>query len=191
MTAGRVSFRLLQKLRTILATGFQALNSVSDQNPTRRCFARSLGCLRALKGTATTDHVIWRLNLIITGCRFENRSVGWVFFFRQVSDMAQFHRMDVFVRKELGIYGLKHEKSSAKGFVKACREIKYNRADTKYKHDFDNSRLADKIHVIALMRGLSPKKLGRMERTEIDELKWSIVPRQVAEMEREPVDYRR
>ncbi len=155
----------------------------------KKMFRAIVGCLRALRGTATSEQVLWRLNLIITGCRFEERSVGWVLFFRQSTDMAQFHRMDVFVKKQLGIYGLKHEQGKVKSFVKSYREIRYNRSDTSYVPDFDTFTLADKIRVISLIRGDSEERLGRMERSEINELYWSIVRRQVSKMEKETVDF--
>ncbi|MCG7630530.1 hypothetical protein MHM88_22240 [Epibacterium sp. MM17-32] len=155
----------------------------------RKMFRAIVGCLRTLRGTATLEQVLWKLNLIITGCRFENRSVGWVFFFRQSTDMAQFHRMDAFVAKQMGIHGLAHQTKRAKSFVKAYREIRYNRKATSYIPDFDNFTLANKIGVISLIRGTSEERLGRMEREELDEIYWSIVRGQVVKMERETVDF--
>lgn len=152
-------------------------------------FRAIIGCLRRLRGTSTVEQVLWKLNLIITGCRFENRSVGWVFFFRQASDMAQFHRMDAFVKKQMGLYGLAHLTGRAKSFTKAYREIRYNREATNYFPDFDNFTLADKFHVISLIRGISEEQLGRMERSDLDNLYWSIVRGQVAKMEKETVDF--
>ncbi len=155
----------------------------------KKMFRAIVGCLRRLRGTATAEQVLWKLNLIVTGCRFESRSVGWVFFFRQSTDMAQFHRMDAFVAKQMGLYGLVHLTDRAKSFVKVYREIRYNRKATSYIPDFDNFTLADKIRVISLIRGLSEERLGVMEREDLDELYWSIVRGQVAKMERETVDF--
>lgn len=155
----------------------------------KRMFRAIVGCLRRLRGAATVEQVLWKLNLIVTGCRFENRSVGWVFFFRQSTDLAQFHRMDVFVKNQMGLYGLAHLTDRAKSFVKVYREIRYNREKTSYIPDFDNFTLADKIRVISTIRGLSVEELGRMEREQLDDLYWSIVRGQVAKMERETVDF--
>lgn len=155
----------------------------------KKMFRAIIGCLRMLRGTSTVEQVLWKLNLIITGCRFENRSVGWVFFFRQATDMAQFHRMDAFVAKQMGVYGLADLTDRAKSFAKAYREIRYNREATTYFPNFDNFTLADKIRVIALIRGMSEKELGQMDRSDLDNLYWSIVRKQVAKMERETVDF--
>lgn len=168
----------------VRATGL----SIRDKSY-KKMFRAIIGCLRRLRGTSTVEQVLWKLNLIITGCRFENRSVGWVFFFRQATDMAQFHRMDAFVKKQMGLYGLAHLTGRAKSFTKAYREIRYNREATNYFPDFDNFTLADKIHVISLIRGISEEQLGRMERSDLDNLYWSIVRGQVAKMEKETVDF--
>lgn len=155
----------------------------------KKMFHAIVGCLRTLKGTATTEQVLWKLNLIVSGCRFEERSVGWIFFFRQSTDMKQLLRMDAFLSKQMGEYGLAHMRDRVKSFVKAYREVRYNREKTKYIPDFDNFTLADKIHVVSLIRGISEKRLGGMEREEIDDLYWSIVRGQVARMEKETIDF--
>lgn len=155
----------------------------------KKMFRAIVGCLRALKGTVRVEQVIWRLNLIITGCRVEERSVGWVFFFRQSTDVGQFHRMDAFVRKQLTLYGLRDRISSVKRFAKAYHETRFNRDGTTYIPDFDNFSLADMIKAIHLVKGMSLEKLGSMDRSEVEEIYWKMVKREVAKLERETVDF--
>lgn len=155
----------------------------------KKMFRAIVGCLRPLKGTARIEQVLWRLNLIITGCRVEERSVGWVFFFRQSTDVGQFQRMDAFVRQQLGIYGLQHKISSVKRFTKAYHETRYNRDGTTYIPDFDNFTLADMIKTIHLVRGTSLERLGEMDRSEIEGIYWKMVKREVSKLERETVDF--
>ena len=155
----------------------------------KKMFRAIVGCLRTLRGTATTEQVLWKLNLIVTGCRFEERSVGWVFFFRQSTDMGQLFRMDAFLSKQMGEYGLAHMRERVKSFVKSYREVRYNREGTSYIPDFDNFTLADKIDVVSLIGGYSKTRLGKMEREEVDKLYWFIVRGQVARLERETVDF--
>ena len=155
----------------------------------KKMFRAIVGCLRPLKGTARVEQIIWRLNLIITGCRIEERSVGWVFFFRQSTDIGQFHRMDVFVRQQLKIYGLKDFIPSVKKFSKSYHETRYNRDNTNYIPNFDHFTLADMVKSICLVKGLSEKKIGAMERVEIEEMYWKMVKREVAKLERETVDF--
>ncbi|MCB4458540.1 RNA-directed DNA polymerase [Leisingera sp. McT4-56] len=155
----------------------------------KKMFQAIAGCLRTLRGSATVEQVLWRLNLIITGCRFENRSVGWVFFFRQATAMSQFHRMDVFVKQQLCHYGLEDRIPSVRSFVKTYRESRYNRDKTSYIPDFDHYTLADKINTVSLLVGTPADKLAQLERAEIDRRYWAIVKRQVAKLERETIDF--
>lgn len=155
----------------------------------KKMFRAVVGCLRALKGDARVDQVLWRLNLIITGCRVEERSVGWVFFFRQSTDVGQFHRMDAFVRKQLTLYGLKDQVSSVKRFAKAYHETRFNRDGTTYIPDFDNFSLADMMKAIHLVKGISLEKLGSMDRSEVEGIYWRMVKREVAKLERETMDF--
>ena len=155
----------------------------------KKMFRAIVGCLRPLKGTARTEQVLWRLNLIITGCRVEERSVGWVFIFRQSTDVGQFHRMDAFVRQQLKLYGLKDHISSVKRFAKAYHETRYNRGGTTYIPDFDNFTLADMMRAIHLVKGTSLEALGTMDRSEVENIYWKMVKREVAKLERETVDF--
>ena len=171
--------------------GYQITNSELRirERSYKKMFRAIVGCLRPLKGTARTEQVLWRLNLIITGCRVEERSVGWVFFFRQATDIKQFHRMDAFVRKQLAVYGLKDYAGKVKRFAKTYHETRYNRENTTYIPDFDHFTLSDMMKAIHLVMGTSLEKLGEMERAEVEEIYWRMVKREVAKLERETVDF--
>ncbi len=155
----------------------------------RKMFRAIMGCLLPLRGTARVEQVLWKLNLTITGCRFEGRSVGWVFFFRQATDVKQFHRMDSFLAKQMVKHGLIEQLPRVKSFVKAYHEVRYNRSKTDYIPDFDNFTLADKIKAISTIRGDSTTNLAVRSRSEIDEIFFSIIRKQVAKLERETVDF--
>jgi len=155
----------------------------------KKMFRAIIGCLRPLKGKARTDQVLWRLNLIVTGRRVEERSVGWVFFFRQATDVGQFHRMDAFVRQQLSVYGLNDYRPKVKRFAKTYHETRFNRDKTSYIPDFDNFSLADMMNAVNLVKGTSLEELGAMQRTEVEEVYWKMVKREVAKLERETVDF--
>ena len=159
------------------------------QRSYKKMFHAIVGCLRPLMGTARVEQVLWRLNLIITGCRVEGRSVGWVFFFRQTTDVGQFHRMDAFVRQQLTLYGLKDHISSVKRFAKTYHETRYNRSATAYIPDFDNFTLADMMKAIHLVKGTSLEKLGSMKRSEVEGIYWPMVKLEVAKLEKETIDF--
>ena len=152
-------------------------------------FHAIMGDFSSLKGSTTIGQFLWRLNLKITGCRFEERSVGWVFYFRQAKDIKQFHRMNAFIQKQLIIHGLSEHKDKVLSFVKAYREILYNRDKTDYIPNFDNYTLADKIKTIALLTDESEEEIAKLKRTEIDEKYYGLIKRQIAKLERETVDF--
>ena len=158
-------------------------------NSYKKMFKSIVGRLRPIKGNATVDRVIWRLNLIITGCRAEGRSIGWVFFFRQSTDVGQFHRMDVFVRKQLVYYDLNDYTASVKKFGKAYHEIRYNRSETSYIPNFDNFTLSDMKDAIKLVNGITEEVLGGMDESKIEKTFWTMAKHEIATMERETIDF--
>lgn len=155
----------------------------------KKMFRAIVGCLRGLESRKRKEHILWRLNLIVTGCRFEKKSVGWVFFFRQSEDMKQFHRMDLFVRQQLAAHGLDDDLKRVKRFVKTYREIRFNRDKTNYIPDFDNFTLANKVETIALLTDRKTKDLAKMSRAEIDAIYFPLIKHQVKKLERETVDF--
>lgn len=131
----------------------------------------------------------WKLNLRITGCTFSERSVGWAFYFRQMNDISQLHRLDVFVRKVLKRYGRQELVGSVKSFVKTHREIRYNRRETKYIPDFDIYELEDMIKIISLLTGEKEEEIKR-EKEEIIEKKFrSLIKKQTEQLEQETIDF--
>lgn len=155
----------------------------------KKMFRVIVGCLRRIKGGAQSDRIIWRLNLIITGCRIEKRSVGWVFFFRQSTDASQFHRMDVFVQGQLRKYGLKDYVPAVKKFAKSYYEIRYNRDKTTYVPNFDHFTIDDMKMAMTLMGEIPTEKLVVMKKQEIKKCFWKMTKREAAKLERETIDF--
>ena len=154
----------------------------------KKMFGTVVGRLRALKSNTThVERVLWRLNLRITGCRFKGRSIGWVLFFRQSTDLGQFHRMDAFVRKQMGIYGLQHNR--ARSYVKTYREARYNRDKTKYIPNFDNFSFDDMSKTVSLIKGYSEERIHQMAPNKVKYLFWEIVRKEVIKLEEETVDF--
>jgi len=79
--------------------------------------------------------LVWRLNLRITGCVFENKSKGWLFFFSEINDEALLHRLDHYVQRLCKRFnvGIKPKK-----FVRAFKEICHRKYETNYVPNFDN-----------------------------------------------------
>ena len=155
----------------------------------KKMFRAIVGRLRPVKSSAKVDRIIWRLNLIITGCRFDGQSAGWVFFFRQSTHLNQFHRMDAFVRKQLIYYRLKEHVTEVKRFVKTYHEVRYNRDETTHIPNFDNYTLSDMKDTIELLMDISVKELDAMDESKIKEIFKTMIKREVAWLERETIDF--
>ncbi len=77
----------------------------------------------------------WRLNIRITGCIFENKCKGWLFFFSEINDESLLHRLDIYVAAMAERFGVDiHPKS----FVRAYYQIKFSRYQSEYVPNFDN-----------------------------------------------------
>lgn len=132
---------------------------------------------------------LWKLNLRITGCTFHERSIGWAFYFRQMEDMAQLHRLDVFVRQMLKKYGRPEMADKVMSFVKAHREIRYNRADTTYIPNFDTYTLGDMVQTVALLTNETEEEVALKTRNEIEKQFFGLVKKQAVQLEQETIDF--
>lgn len=132
---------------------------------------------------------LWKLNLRITGCTFHERSIGWAFYFRQMEDMAQLHRLDVFVRQMLKKYGRPELADRVMSFVKAHREIRYNRADTNYIPNFDTFTLGDMVQTVALLTKETEEEVGLKTRAEIEKQFFNLIKKQAVQLEQETIDF--
>lgn len=132
---------------------------------------------------------LWKLNLRITGCTFNERSIGWAFYFRQMDDMAQLHRLDVFVAQMLKKYGRPELADSVMSFVKTHREIRYNRVDTSYIPNFDNYTLGDMVQTVALLTKETEEQVGLKTRNEIEKQFFDLIKKQAIQLEQETIDF--
>ncbi|MEZ8188159.1 reverse transcriptase domain-containing protein [Shewanella sp. 5S214] len=92
----------------------------------------------------------WRINLRITGCIFENKSKGWLFFFSEINDEQLLHRLDHYVSKLCKRFEVD---VVPKKFVRSFKEITHRKYETSYVPNFDD-------YDIAQMRGVLVKYFG-------------------------------
>jgi retron-type reverse transcriptase len=78
--------------------------------------------------------LIWRLNLRITGCVFENKAKGWLLFFSEIDDEQLLHSLDHYVKKLCERFNVE---ISLKKFVRAHKELLHRKRETKYIPNFD------------------------------------------------------
>lgn len=79
--------------------------------------------------------LLWRLNLRVTGCIFQSKSKGWLFFFAEINDESLLHQLDYYVSKLVSRFDVK---ISPKKFVRAFKELKNRKYETTYIPNFDN-----------------------------------------------------
>ena len=65
-----------------------------------------------------------KLNLKITGCIYEDKQYGWLYFFRLMNDMKLLYSLDNFVQKILNQYKVTYKDNELKKFSKAYYEMK-------------------------------------------------------------------
>ena len=80
----------------------------------------------------------WKLNLKITGCKFEGKKYGWMYFFSQINDKELLFKLDYFVNSMFNKFNIKYDKNKVKKFIRAYYEILKNRTNTTYIPDFSN-----------------------------------------------------
>jgi RNA-directed DNA polymerase len=81
------------------------------------------------------EFLLWRLNLRITGCTFDNKSKGWLFFFSEINDEALLHTLDHYVKKLIKRFDVSIK---PKKFVRSFKELSHKKYETNYIPNFDN-----------------------------------------------------
>lgn len=80
------------------------------------------------------DFPTWRLNMRITGCVFQEKSRGWLFFFSEINDEKLLHQLDLYVDRLIKRF---KAPITPKSFVRAFYEINRRRHTTNYVPNFD------------------------------------------------------
>lgn len=78
--------------------------------------------------------LIWRLNLRVTGCVYERKSKGWLFFFSEINDESLLHILDHYLNNLIKRFGLSIK---IKKFVRSFKEITFRKYETNYVPNFD------------------------------------------------------
>lgn len=127
--------------------GYEFKNKIIHKKETNITTARS-GSLEKLKESLVSiftgykhskirsiDFLTWRLDMRITGCVFQGKSRGWLFFFSEIDDESMLHQLDLYVEKLKKRFNVA---VNQKSFVRAFHEIAHRRHETTYVPNFDN-----------------------------------------------------
>ncbi|MBI2241483.1 MAG: RNA-directed DNA polymerase (reverse transcriptase) protein [Magnetospirillum gryphiswaldense] len=129
--------------------------------------------------------LIWRLNLKVTGCVFEGKNYGWLFFFMQTENISQLKYLDMFIARQFSSRGLGALTGRVKRFVKAYHEIRFNRKDTKYIPNFDEFDKDAKIRTISLLTGEPETSIRKAKISTINERFYKLIGKEVSKLERD------
>jgi len=89
----------------------------------RQVFSSSLNDISLLNKN-TYPEFYYKLNLKITGCLYNNRPYGWLFFFQDINDLTLLHHLDWFVKKSFEDFEIKYDPDEVKSFVKTYFAMK-------------------------------------------------------------------
>jgi retron-type reverse transcriptase len=78
-----------------------------------------------------------KLNLKITGCVYNNKQYGWLYFFSMLNDLTLTYKLDHFVKKCCKQFGRKYDENKIKTFHKTYYKLK----------SLDTSKLNDKSYI--------------------------------------------
>lgn len=91
------------------------------------------------------EYLQWRLHLRITGCIYDKKCKGWLFFFSEMNDLSSLYILDSYVRKLLVRY---QTDIYVPSFGKCLHEIQHNRYQSKTIINYDNFNLFDMRHFL-------------------------------------------
>lgn len=123
----------------------------------------------------------WKLNLRITGCIFQGKRLGWVFYFSQINTTSRLravsHTVDALLRRFRLTAALK-PKSLIKTHYESRRK---NKASHGYIPNFDTMTITEKREVLSILLG--PSKIAKVGDKRVAELFSMRIAMAVRELE--------
>jgi RNA-directed DNA polymerase len=123
----------------------------------------------------------WRLNLRITGCIFDRKRLGWMFYFSQVTDTSRIRAVDNTVQQLLDRFALN-------GVIRAKRLLKTyyechrkDKSDHKYIPNFDEIDITGQRKILSLLLGHG--RIARVTDKRVQELFRMNIRKAVKELE--------
>jgi hypothetical protein len=106
------------------------------------------------------EFLLWRLDMRITGCVFEKKCKGWLFYFSEMNNENLLHELDAFILKLAKRFGVNIK---PKKFVRSYYEIKHKRSETNYVPNFDTYSLKQMKEVLTNYFNINVAKLEKNE----------------------------
>jgi len=95
---------------------------------------------------------LWRLNLRITGCLFDNVRRGWVFYFSQIDETAlkQLHHLDKTVQVLARRFSIKLKAKEIKSFARTYHETERSNIKHRYIPNFDTTAISKQREILEM-----------------------------------------
>lgn len=106
--------------------------------------------------------LLWHLNLKISGCIFENKRRGWLFYFSRMTDKGLLVKLDKKVSELFVRFGMPESKDIKK-FSKTHYEMVYNLEQSKYLINFDTYNIKEKKTVLFEIFGIDVNETAEIE----------------------------
>jgi len=150
----------------------------------KRMMDNIMAVISAARHTSNHAKAIARINIRISGCIFDGRRMGWMFFFSMTQDIRQLQRLDDFVLSAWTKAGL-DKFGTPKRFVKAYYEIRYRFDRTKYIPKFDEYDIDQKSKLIADILNKSLAEIQTWSVESIERKFLQLVKKEVSKLEQD------
>lgn len=91
------------------------------------------------------EFLLWRLNLRITGCIFQKKCKGWLFYFSEINDEPLLHKLDWYIAKLIKRFDVD---IAPKKFVRAYHQVKHCKHESTYIPNLDNYTIEQMTDVL-------------------------------------------
>ena len=155
----------------------------------KKMFSNLMKLFTAMKYRNNRGPLIWRMNLRIGGCIFDERRVGWLFFFSQTKNMQQLKQLDAFVSGQAKKVLQPGDQGRLKTFTKGYHEIRYNFKESRYFPNFDKFDDAQKrSQVCILLPRKSVAELKALSSEDLDKLFRKCISKEIGELEKDMME---
>lgn len=155
----------------------------------KKLFSNLTRFFTSMKYHRNNKAALWRLNIRISGCIYEGKRIGWMFYFSQTEDMGQLKRLDYFVHSQCKKYLTAGDLEAVKTFTKSYHEIRYRFHKSTYFPNFDNF---DDDQKRAALKSLLPRnqanRIDSLTTEELEDEFRRVVSREINELERDMLD---
>jgi hypothetical protein len=123
-------------------------SKIGVRSAARHRIEASIEDLFRKRNYASEDLFIWRLNLRISGCIFNKKKYGWLFYYSQISDLKILFHLDWYVNRLFRRFGV-CKPDGLKSFVRSYHEITKNVSKSTYLINADLYSIEAKKELLA------------------------------------------